>query len=319
MIEVRNLQKAYGKHLAIRDLSFIIEQGGVYGFLGPNGAGKSTTLNILTGCLAPTSGEIIINGYDMIKQPKKAKQSIGYLPEIPPLYTGMTPREFLMFVAEAKGIVRTQRKSQVDIAMERTQIVNVRNRQIMQLSKGYRQRVGIAQTILGSPPIVILDEPTVGLDPRQITEVRDLIVKLGKESTVLLSSHILPEIRSICKHILILSKGELVASDTPEKLEQQYEGGHEVRLLARAPKEKAMDTLQRLDGVQISEMDQQENGLLRVCVRAGYDISELIFYAFSEIRCPIVEMQRSRVNLETIFLQLTSDADREDADGGEKV
>ena len=248
MIEVKNLCKRYGDHVAVDDLSFTIESGHVYGFLGPNGAGKSTTMNIITGCLAATSGSVTIDGYDIYEDAQEAKSRIGYLPEIPPLYQDMTVREYLMFVAKAKGVghgaewkeseepqeaevhtkkstrwaVRQAIENQLAAAMAVTQLEDVENRLIKNLSKGYKQRVGIAQALLGGPEIIILDEPTVGLDPRQIIEIRDLIRELGKEHTVILSSHILSEVRSICDRLLIIAGGKLVASDTPEHLEEQY-------------------------------------------------------------------------------------------------
>ena len=233
MIEVKNLCKRYGDHVAVDDLSFTIESGHVYGFLGPNGAGKSTTMNIITGCLAATSGSVTIDGYDIYEDAQEAKSRIGYLPEIPPLYQDMTVREYLMFVAKAKGVghgaewkdkkaVRQAIENQLAAAMAVTQLEDVENRLIKNLSKGYKQRVGIAQALLGGPEIIILDEPTVGLDPRQIIEIRDLIRELGKEHTVILSSHILSEVRSICDRLLIIAGGKLVAEDTPENLEAKY-------------------------------------------------------------------------------------------------
>ena len=234
MIEVKHLCKRYGEHVAVDDLSFTIENGHVYGFLGPNGAGKSTTMNILTGCLAASSGTVSIDGFDIFEDAAEAKSRIGYLPEIPPLYQDMTVREYLTFVAKAKGVGRkTQTRAsraevkaalhtQLATAMAVTQIEDVADRLIKNLSKGYKQRVGIAQALLGGPEIIVLDEPTVGLDPKQIIEIRDLIRALGKEHTVILSSHILSEVRSICDRLLIIAGGKLVADDTPEHLEQRY-------------------------------------------------------------------------------------------------
>lgn len=243
MIEVKHLCKRYGEHVAVDDLSFTIENGHVYGFLGPNGAGKSTTMNILTGCLAATSGTVSIDGFDIYEDAAEAKSRIGYLPEIPPLYQDMTVREYLTFVAKAKAAgkkeetgreargtrkkeSRAERRAalttQLAAAMAVTQIEDVADRLIRNLSKGYKQRVGIAQALLGGPEIIILDEPTVGLDPKQIIEIRDLIRALGKDHTVILSSHILSEVRSICDHLLIIAGGRLVADDTPENLEKQY-------------------------------------------------------------------------------------------------
>lgn len=218
MIEIKNLVKKYGDHVAVDDISFTVEPGKIYGFLGPNGAGKSTTMNMITGYIGNTSGSVTINGYDILTEPEEAKKCIGYLPEQPPLYMDMTVMEYLMFVAELKKIQKTERLEYVEDAMELTKLTDVSNRMIKNLSKGYKQRVGLAQAILGMPEMIILDEPTVGLDPVQIIEIRDLIKELGKNHTVILSSHILSEIEAVCDYIFIISKGKLVASDTIENL-----------------------------------------------------------------------------------------------------
>ena len=234
MIEVRHLSKRYGTHLAVDDLSFSIDRGVVYGFLGPNGAGKSTTMNIMTGCLGATEGEVLIDGHNVAEEPMEAKKHIGYLPELPPLYGDMTPEEYLHFVARAKGLRREESARQIETVMEKTRIADVRKRLIRNLSKGYRQRVGIAQALLGNPEVIILDEPTVGLDPAQIIEIRELIRELGKEHTLVLSSHILSEVQAVCDSILILSKGRLVACDTAENLTKLMRGRENLRLLTRA-------------------------------------------------------------------------------------
>ena len=234
MIEVRHLSKRYGTHLAVDDLSFSIDRGVVYGFLGPNGAGKSTTMNIMTGCLGATDGEVLIDGHNVAEEPLEAKKHIGYLPELPPLYDEMTPEEYLRFVAQAKGLRREESARQIETAMEKTRIADVKKRLIRNLSKGYRQRVGIAQALLGNPEVIILDEPTVGLDPAQIIEIRELIRELGKEHTLVLSSHILSEVQAVCDSILILSKGRLVACDTAENLTKLLKGREDLRLLTRA-------------------------------------------------------------------------------------
>ena len=222
MIEVKNLCKDYGARRAISSLSFTIESGHVYGFLGPNGAGKSTTMNILTGCLAATSGQVSIDGFDIFEDAKEAKSRIGYLPEQPPLYQDMTVNEYLKFVAAAKGVAKEKRSEHLTAITALTQLEEVSDRLIKHLSKGYMQRVGVAQALVGDPEIIILDEPTVGLDPRQIIEIRQLIKELGKEHTVILSSHILSEVRSVCDRLLVIAKGKLVADDTPEALEEKY-------------------------------------------------------------------------------------------------
>ena len=222
LIEVKNLVKQYGTHLALDDLSFNVEDNEIFGFLGPNGAGKSTTMNIITGYLAPTSGTVSIDGHDIVEDPIGAKRLIGYLPELPPLYMDMTPREYLKFVAEAKGVKKAELKGEIDRVMEKTAITDVQNQIIKTLSKGYRQRVGMAESIIGNPKVIIMDEPTVGLDPVQIIEFRDMIRDLGKDHTVIISSHILAEISEICHKIIIIVKGKLVAIDTPENLARNF-------------------------------------------------------------------------------------------------
>ena len=224
MIEVKDLVKSYGGHMAVDHLSFTVRDGQIYGFLGPNGAGKSTTMNIMTGYLGATSGEVLINGHNILEEPEAAKSGIGYLPEIPPLYTDMTVREYLDFAASLKKIPRASRAEAVAEVMELVKVADVSGRLIKNLSKGYRQRVGMAQAILGKPQVIILDEPTVGLDPKQIIEIRDMIRGLGKKHTVILSSHILSEVSAVCDHILIINRGKLIASDTPENLERQMAG-----------------------------------------------------------------------------------------------
>ena len=227
MIEVKNLIKQYGTHLALDDLSFTVEDNEIFGFLGPNGAGKSTTMNIITGYLAPTSGTVSIDGHDIIEDPIGAKKLIGYLPELPPLYMEMTPREYLKFVAEAKGVKKADLNDEIGRVMEKTAITDVQNQLIKTLSKGYRQRVGMAEAIIGNPKVIIMDEPTVGLDPVQIIEFRDMIRELGRDHTVIISSHILAEISEICHKIMIIVKGRLVAIDTPENLAKMIGGDSE--------------------------------------------------------------------------------------------
>lgn len=220
MIKVERLTKYYGEFMAVDDLSFEIEEGHVYGFLGPNGAGKSTTMNIMTGCLSATEGTVTINGYDILEEPLRAKRCIGYLPEHPPLYMNETPEEYLRFVGEAKGLKGQELQRQIAEVMEQTKITEVKSRLISNLSKGYKQRVGIAQALLGNPKVIILDEPTVGLDPIQIIEIRDLVRQLGEQHTVILSSHILSEVQAICEKVLIIAKGRLLAFDEPKNLEK---------------------------------------------------------------------------------------------------
>ena len=224
MIEVKNLVKKYGNHTAVKGVSFTVDTGKIYGFLGPNGAGKSTTMNIMTGCLAATDGSVVINGHDIFKEPKEAKKCIGYLPELPPVYVDMTPLEYLRFVGKAKGVKKSELDMQIEEIMDMTGIKKVQNRLIKNLSKGYRQRVGLAQALVGFPEIIILDEPMVGLDPKQIIEIRELIKSLKENHTVFLSSHILSEVSAICDYVLIISDGRVVASDTPENLGRRISG-----------------------------------------------------------------------------------------------
>ena len=250
VIEVHHLTKRYGGITAVVDLSFTIEKGRIYGLLGPNGAGKTTTMNILTGCLAATEGEVKIAGYDIYEEAEKAKRLIGYLPEQPPLYPDMTPEEYLTFVAKAKGVGKTELAGQLEKVINVTRIQDMRHRLIKNLSKGYKQRVGVAQALLGNPQVIILDEPTVGLDPKQIIEIRDLIKELGKDHTVILSSHILSEVQAVCDHIMIISRGKLVASDTPENLEKLFSASDVVNLTVKARREQVEEILKQMDGIE---------------------------------------------------------------------
>ena len=309
MIEVSHLTKRYGEHTAVSDLSFTIEKGQIYGFLGPHGAGKSTTMNIMTGCLAATAGEVKIDGYDIFEQPMQAKRRIGYLPEQPPLYPDRTPREYLEFVAEAKGVPKAERDGQIRRVMELTQITDVADRLCKNLSKGYRQRVGIAQALLGEPEIIILDEPTVGLDPRQIIEIRDLIRSLGEKHTVILSSHILSEVQAVCGTILIISRGKLVACDTPENLEKLFAGTATLELVVEAGEEETKQLLATLPG--ITHMDVRGTGENRCEVTlqtdsgAGETLCREVFFAFAAVGKAILRMDMAKASLEDIFIELT--------------
>ena len=246
MIEVRHLTKKYGSHAAVDDLSFTIEKGVIYGFLGPNGAGKSTTMNIITGCLGATDGEVLIDGHSITEEPMAAKKLIGYLPELPPVYMDMTPEEYLRFILQAKKVPMAKRAEQLKSVMEKTRITEMKDRLIRNLSKGYRQRVGIAQALIGDPEIIILDEPTVGLDPAQIIEIRELIRELGKDHTIVLSSHILSEVQAVCDAIMIISHGRLVASDTAENLTTLFAGKTTLKLEIRADRDRAAAVLGRV-------------------------------------------------------------------------
>ncbi len=307
MIEVRNLVKKYGDHVAVDGLSFQLEPGRIYGFLGPNGAGKSTTMNIMTGYLGATEGEVLIDGHDILKEPEEAKKHIGYLPELPPLYTDMTVKEYLEFAAELKQIPKKQREVDVEEAMKLTKLTEVEVRLIRNLSKGYRQRVGLAQAILGFPDIIILDEPTVGLDPKQIIEIRELIRKLSQKHTVILSSHILAEVREVCDHILIISKGKLVASDTPDHLERLLNGSESVEIETKASEEKVHAALQRVEGIDTVQTEKTEIGTTyaRIQVKPEADIREKVFIAFAEEKTPLLTLKAVKASLEEVFMELT--------------
>lgn len=308
MIEINNLVKKYGDHTAVDHLSLVVEPGKIYGFLGPNGAGKSTTMNMITGYLGATSGEIKINGHDILKEPEEAKKCIGYLPELPPLYMDMTVKEYLDFVADLKQLEKSLRKRYVEEAMETTGTTEVAGRMIRNLSKGYRQRVGFAQAILGYPEIIILDEPTVGLDPKQIIEIRDLIKSLSKKHTVILSSHILSEVSAVCDYVMIISHGHLVASDTPENLAKLMEGENTLELTIKGSRTEVEGMLNAIPEIAEKNFTSNENGLLQVNVKTegNEDVREKIFYACAENQCPILRMENTHVSLEDIFLELTS-------------
>lgn len=308
MIEISHLTKKYGDHTAVNDLTMHIESGKIYGFLGPNGAGKSTTMNMITGYIAATGGTVKINGFDILKQPEQARRCVGYLPEQPPLYMDMTVGEYLKFAADLKKITKEKKRQYIEEAMELTKIADMKNRLIRNLSKGYRQRVGFAQAVLGYPEVIILDEPTVGLDPQQMIEIRSLIRSLGERHTVILSSHILSEVKEVCEHIFIISKGRLAASDTTENLIAGMSGEQEVRLLAKGEKDTVMQILQRVKGIEsVSVREDSEEGCLRAVLRAekGGDIREQVFFAFAEAEIPILEMVVGGKSLEQVFLELT--------------
>lgn len=309
MIEVKNLVKRYGDNIAVRGVSFTVEKGRIYGFLGPNGAGKSTTMNIITGCLAATEGAVTINGYDIYEDPVEAKSCIGYLPEQPPLYMDMTPYEYLEFVGQAKGLSGDKLYKAVDAAVTKTGLTAYANRLIKNLSKGYKQRVGIAQAIIGDPEIIILDEPTVGLDPRQIIEIRDLVRDLGKDHTVILSSHILTEISAVCDYVIIIAKGRIVASDTLENLTKLYEGKNYVDLIARGDEEKVRRLIESISGADSVELDAGELGRVhaRIAMQKSVDIREELFFRFADAKVPILSMEFEEVTLEKVFLELTGD------------
>lgn len=314
MIEVRNLVKKYGNHVAVNHLNFTVEKGKIYGFLGPNGAGKSTTMNMITGYIASTEGEVLIDGHNILEEPEVAKKKIGYLPEIPPLYQDMTVQEYLNFAAELKMLPKEKRKANIEEVMSTTKTIEVKNRLIKNLSKGYKQRVGLAQALLGYPEIIILDEPTVGLDPKQIIEIRDLIKSLGQKHTVILSSHILSEVSAVCDHVLIIDKGKLVASDTPENLGKLMSGANSLELTVKGQESeirKALDMVENIQEVIYHDSLIQDACDFTIKLSGNQDMRENIFFALAEVKCPILKMQSSNMSLEEVFLKLTDDVEKE--------
>ena len=308
MIEIEHLTKRYGDHTAVSDLSFTVDSGQIYGFLGPNGAGKSTTMNIMTGCLSATEGAVRIDGHDIFEEPEQAKRLIGYLPEQPPLYMNETPEEYLRFVGEAKGLRGTELERQIDEVIRQTGIEGVARRRISALSKGYKQRVGIAQALLGNPKVIILDEPTVGLDPIQIIEIRDLIKELGQTHTVIFSSHILSEVQTICDQIIMIAKGKLVAFDTPENLEQHLLTPNEVILTTDTPASEVRTLLEGISNITELSLEEPDSGLVTARIKTGlsdvYQLSRAVFSAFAASGNILLELAVKKANLEDIFLEL---------------
>ena len=309
MIAVEHLTKCYGDFMAVNDLSFSIEEGHVYGFLGPNGAGKTTTMNIMTGCLSATAGSVRIDGHDIFEEPRRAKALIGYLPEQPPLYMNETPLEYLRFVGEAKGLRGADLDLQIQEVIAQTRLEDMKHRRISALSKGYRQRVGIAQALLGGPKVIILDEPTVGLDPLQIIEIRDLIRQLGQTHTVIFSSHILSEVQTICDKILIIAHGKLVAFGDPECLEKQLLSPSEITLTAETGAGEIRSLAEEIPHITDISVEEDAPALSTVRVRTDaediHDTSRALFLAFAERKIPLLEMSLKRANLEDIFIELT--------------
>ncbi len=312
MLEVRQLTKNYGDRIGISDVSFCIEKGHIYGFLGPNGAGKTTTLKLITGCLAATSGQVLVDGVDIFDEPLETKKRIGYLPEQPPVYRDMTVLEYLRFVAAAKGVSAPARDDQIGQIMKKAKIADVSGRLIRNLSKGYVQRVGIAQALVGQPEIIILDEPMVGLDPKQIIDTRNLIQSLSEQHTVLFSSHILSEVRSVCDRIMIIAEGKLLADDTPENLEAQFSGEPTVDLTVKATEKQVKKILSGVKSADSFTYEPREDGAADVAVylAADRDVSEDIFFAFADARRPILKMNYNRSSLEEVYLSLTKQAER---------
>lgn len=320
MIEVNNLTKYYGGHRAVDNISFSVKDGTVCGFCGPNGAGKSTTMNIMTGCLSATSGTVTIGGYDIFEHPIEARKLIGYLPEQPPLYLEETPREYLRFIAEAKKVPKERVADEIARVMEETQITDVADRLIRNLSKGYKQRVGIAQTLLGSPRVIILDEPTVGLDPIQVVEIRELIKNLGRRHTVILSSHILSEVQQMCDEIIIIAKGRLIAYDTAENLEKMLQPKVTLEVQTDASLEEGKEVLSAMDGIEKAEYSQ-EDGLLNILITTApekeLDVRKLLSRKFAAIDRAILKNDKVKANLEEIFIELTNSGPEDETPGDE--
>ena len=310
MIEVKNLVKRYGNHAAVNDLSFTVETGKVVGFLGPNGAGKSTTMNMITGYIAPTEGEVVIDGIDIMDEPELAKKNIGYLPEIPPLYPDLKVREYLSFVAELKKVSKKDRDIEVHKIMSKTKTLDVSERLIKHLSKGYKQRVGLAGAMMGNPDILILDEPTVGLDPSQIIEMRELIRELSKNHTVLLSSHIMQEISAVCDEIIIINEGKMITKDTPENITKKMVDTNGVHVVVKGDKTKLKEALRTISGIKNVSYDNDKDteedttGLTIYCAE-DEDIRVDLFYALAKAECPLIEMNKLDTSLEDAFLALT--------------
>lgn len=314
MIKVENLSKKYGNHYAIKDLSFEIEKGNVYGFLGPNGAGKSTTMNIITGYIAASDGNVKICDNDILKNASKAKKCIGYLPEMPPLYQDMTVKEYLEFSAELKKIAKNERAGQIEKVMEKTFITDMQNRLIKNLSKGYKQRVGLAMAMLGDPEIIILDEPTVGLDPKQIIEIRELIRELKKEHTVILSSHILSEVAEVCDKLIIIAHGRIVASGTIDELMSKHGNGNSIEMIVKAEADAFTKIIKSMENIESFDVKELDDGKIECVIKVaeGKDIIEALNEKILENKLYIYKLVQENMKLEDIFLELTDDKKEEE-------
>lgn len=319
MIQVENISKRYGDHIAVDRLSFTVDKGQIYGFLGPNGAGKSTTMNIMTGYIAASSGTVTINGFDITKEPERAKRCIGYLPEVPPLYADMTVWEYLLFVADLKKVPGNKRKEHVEEIISKTHLTDVKGRLIKNISKGYKQRTGLAQALIGYPEVLILDEPMVGLDPKQILEIRDLIKELSREHTILLSSHILSEVSAVCDHIMIISKGRLAVNGSPEELQEmmQTKTELEVTILGeRDPVEEVLKNFDQIESYVFGQSKEADSILVRLDIADHADIRKELSVALAGAGMPILAMNQLEKSLEDIFLELTEEAsDKNETEG----
>lgn len=307
MIEVKNVTKKYGKAIAVDDISFTIKEGEIVGLLGPNGAGKSTTMNIMTGFIEQTSGDVIIDGYNMLKKPKKAKKEIGYMPEGVPLYTDLTVKEFVNYMAEIKQVNKKERKEKVQKIIEQTGLKEVEKKLVKNLSRGYKQRVSMAGALVGEPKILILDEPTVGLDPKQITEIRNLIKELGKTHTVIISSHILSEISQICNKVIIINKGKIVAVDTPENLENKVSSNNCIYVTVEDPEDKIKsmkEKIKDIEKIELVEENEDKTKQYMIEAKGNIDLRKEIFAEFAKENITIFEMKKADSTLEDAFIKL---------------
>ncbi len=314
MIEVKNVTKKYGSFTAVDNISFNIEEGEIVGLLGPNGAGKSTTMNMITGFIEPTEGEIIIDGNDILKKPKKAKKQIGYMPEGVPLYNDLTVKEFVNYMADLKMVPRKEKKENIQKVLEQTNLVEVQNKLIRNLSRGYKQRVSMAGALVGNPKILILDEPTVGLDPKQITEIRALIKSLGKEHTVILSSHILSEISQICEKVIIINKGKIIAIDTPENLEEKVKDENAVTLTVEDKENKIEEVTKQIKGIkELKLIKDNEDGTKDYVIvsEEKMDIRKEIFEKYAKAHITIFELKKRETTLEDAFMKLIENKNEE--------
>mgnify|MGYP000882034613 FL=1 len=310
MIEIQNLTKYYGHIAAVKNITFTVDKGEIVGFLGPNGAGKTTTMNIITGYMPSTEGTVKVCGYDIMEEPTEVKKRIGYLPEQPPIYMDMTVLDYLSFVSELKKVDKKIKKSQLDDIMELVKITDVRKRLIKNLSKGYKQRVGLAQALIGKPEVLVLDEPTVGLDPKQIIEIRKLIKALGKEHTIILSSHILSEVSAVCEKVVIIHKGEIAAIDTPENLSKSFGTMSKMSITISGPKNSVVNSIKGIYGVKYIEASvEKDKDLITYIVESDKDIDvrKPIFFAMAKAGYPIMELKSLGMSLEEIFLQVITD------------
>ena len=307
MIEVKNVTKKYGKFVAVDDISFTINDGEIVGLLGPNGAGKSTTMNMLTGFIEQTEGDIIVDGYNMLKKPKKAKKEIGYMPEGVPLYSDLTVKEFITYMAEIKNVNKKERKEKIEKIIENTGLKDVQNKLTKNLSRGYKQRVSLAGALVGEPKILILDEPTVGLDPKQITEIRSLIKELGKTHTVILSSHILSEVSQICNKVIIINKGKIVAVDTPENLENKVSNNNATYVTVEDTENKMdsmKDKIKEIKAIKLVKENEDGTKDYELQAEKDVDLRKIIFKEFAKENITIFEMKKADTTLEDAFIKL---------------